>query len=264
MLEQALDLAQEAHIRLLIPWIAAALGAAYALAGQTADALPLLEQAVAQAVAMRFMRDQALLGDLAGRGVSAGRPPGRGVYPGAAGPGVLPGPPGTGSRSLRPAAPWRDCSAAQSRRRLSRPKRTTSRRSPWPRNWACVPLQAHCHRGLGTLYSQDGTAGAGTCRASHGHRAVPRHGDDLLAAPDRGGAGADRGKTSVSQVTIHSPRAARSPGLSCDSKSGASTWVHASPWRLRAPASGSRIQPLTDTQQRQRSARPSSRRARRV
>jgi hypothetical protein len=33
---------------------------AYALAGRTIDALPLLEQAVEQAVAMRYMLDHAL------------------------------------------------------------------------------------------------------------------------------------------------------------------------------------------------------------
>jgi tetratricopeptide (TPR) repeat protein len=61
ILERALDLAHGAHIRLLaVPWVAAPLGAAYALAGRTADALPLLEQVVAQAVTMRFMRDHAL------------------------------------------------------------------------------------------------------------------------------------------------------------------------------------------------------------
>jgi tetratricopeptide (TPR) repeat protein len=36
------------------------LGAAYTLAGRTAEALPLLEQAIAQAVAMRYMVDYAL------------------------------------------------------------------------------------------------------------------------------------------------------------------------------------------------------------
>ena len=60
VLERALDLAQGAHIRLLVPLVAAPLGAAYALAGRTAEALPLLEQAVEQAVAMRFMFDHAL------------------------------------------------------------------------------------------------------------------------------------------------------------------------------------------------------------
>jgi tetratricopeptide (TPR) repeat protein len=60
MLERAFDLAQGAHLQLLFPQVAASLGAAYALAGRTAEALPLLEQAVAQAVAMPFMFDYAL------------------------------------------------------------------------------------------------------------------------------------------------------------------------------------------------------------
>jgi len=60
VLERALDLAQGAHLRLLVPWIAAPLGAAYVLAGRTAEALPLLEQAIEQALAMHFMVDHAL------------------------------------------------------------------------------------------------------------------------------------------------------------------------------------------------------------
>jgi tetratricopeptide (TPR) repeat protein len=59
-LERALDLAQGAHLRLTIPWVAAPLGAAYTLAGRTADALPLLEQAIEQAMARRFMLYHAL------------------------------------------------------------------------------------------------------------------------------------------------------------------------------------------------------------
>ena len=60
VLERALDLAQGAHIRLLVPRVAALMGAAYTLAGRATDALPLLEQAVEQAVAMRYMLDHAL------------------------------------------------------------------------------------------------------------------------------------------------------------------------------------------------------------
>ena len=33
---------------------------------------------------------------------------------------------------------------------------TTGRPSPWPRNSACARSQAHCHRGLGTLYAATG------------------------------------------------------------------------------------------------------------
>jgi tetratricopeptide (TPR) repeat protein len=46
MLERAFALVQQAPLRLLIPRTAAPLGTAYALAGRTAEALPLLEQAV--------------------------------------------------------------------------------------------------------------------------------------------------------------------------------------------------------------------------
>jgi tetratricopeptide (TPR) repeat protein len=60
VLERALDLVQEAHIGLGVPWVAAPLGAAYALAGRTAEALPLLEQAVEQGIAIRLMLDHAL------------------------------------------------------------------------------------------------------------------------------------------------------------------------------------------------------------
>jgi class 3 adenylate cyclase/tetratricopeptide (TPR) repeat protein len=54
-LERALNLAQDAYIRLGISWVAAPLGAAYTLAGRTSDALPLLEQMVEQAMAIRFL-----------------------------------------------------------------------------------------------------------------------------------------------------------------------------------------------------------------
>ena len=59
-LERALALAQEAHLRLWGLIVAAALGAAYTLAGRTTEALPLLEQTVAQTVAIRYMWDHAL------------------------------------------------------------------------------------------------------------------------------------------------------------------------------------------------------------
>jgi DNA-binding NtrC family response regulator/tetratricopeptide (TPR) repeat protein len=60
VLEHCLDLTQVAHIRLSVPPNASLLAAAYALAGRTTEALPLLEQAVEQAVAMGFMPDHAL------------------------------------------------------------------------------------------------------------------------------------------------------------------------------------------------------------
>jgi tetratricopeptide (TPR) repeat protein len=60
VLERGLEIAQGAYLRLLVPFVTAPLGAAYALAGRTSEALPLLEQAVEQAVAMRYMWDHAL------------------------------------------------------------------------------------------------------------------------------------------------------------------------------------------------------------
>jgi hypothetical protein len=60
VLERALALVQGADLRLLVPMVAAPLGAAYGLAGRTADAVPLLEQAVAQAVARQYLWDHAL------------------------------------------------------------------------------------------------------------------------------------------------------------------------------------------------------------
>jgi tetratricopeptide (TPR) repeat protein len=62
VLERALDLAQGAHIRLIILHTAASLGAAYTLAGRIAEALPLLEQSIEQATTMRLMIVHALRG----------------------------------------------------------------------------------------------------------------------------------------------------------------------------------------------------------
>jgi hypothetical protein len=53
------------------------------------------------------------------------------------------------------------------------------------------PLVAHCHQALGTLYRKVGPAGTGPRGTGDGPGAVPRHGDDLLAAPGGGGAGTD-------------------------------------------------------------------------
>jgi tetratricopeptide (TPR) repeat protein len=60
MFERALDMAQGASLRLLVPWVTAFLGAAYTLAGRAADILPLLEQAVEQSMAMGLMLHHAL------------------------------------------------------------------------------------------------------------------------------------------------------------------------------------------------------------
>jgi tetratricopeptide (TPR) repeat protein len=59
-LERCLEVCQLWYIRLVSPFAASGLGAAYALAGRLAEALPLLEQAVEQAAAMRFTVMQSL------------------------------------------------------------------------------------------------------------------------------------------------------------------------------------------------------------
>jgi tetratricopeptide (TPR) repeat protein len=59
MLERAWHFCQVGHITLFSPIIAANLGSAYALCGRVAAALPLLEQAVAQAASMGHMGNQA-------------------------------------------------------------------------------------------------------------------------------------------------------------------------------------------------------------
>src|SRR5215471_1163925 len=60
VLERACTLVQGADLRLLLPMVTAPLGAAYARAGRSADAVPLLEEAVTQAGARQYLWDQAL------------------------------------------------------------------------------------------------------------------------------------------------------------------------------------------------------------
>jgi tetratricopeptide (TPR) repeat protein len=67
-LERAIGLCQDADLPLFFPWIAAALGAAYALAGRGVDAVPLLTQALEQVTAMGTVIHQALCGLSLGEG----------------------------------------------------------------------------------------------------------------------------------------------------------------------------------------------------
>jgi predicted ATPase len=60
LLERAVGICQDAGLPLFFPWIAAALGAAYALARRVADAVPLLTQALEQATATETVVHQAL------------------------------------------------------------------------------------------------------------------------------------------------------------------------------------------------------------
>jgi tetratricopeptide (TPR) repeat protein len=59
LLERAIDICQDTGLPFLFPRMAAPLGAAYTLAGDIADAVPLLTQALEQTIAMERVIDEA-------------------------------------------------------------------------------------------------------------------------------------------------------------------------------------------------------------
>jgi tetratricopeptide (TPR) repeat protein len=153
VLERGLDLAQGAHLRLWIILVAAPLGAAYALAGRTAEALPLLEQAVTQAVAIRFMFDHALrvvwLGEAylrAGRLDEAFTQAQRALEFSQAH--QERGHEAYALRLLGEIAARRESQEAKQAETYYLQALTLAK------TLGMRPLQAHCHLGLGTLYSQ--------------------------------------------------------------------------------------------------------------
>ena len=192
VLERAMGLCQDWHIPLFLPRLAAALGLAYALEGRVAAGLALVEHGVEQEVA----RDD------------------RGIW-----------------RPWSPASARRICWRAAWRRRANAPRRRSispaSTSNAATQAWALWllgestarqaspevepaaghyrqalalaeelgmrPLQAHCHRGLGTLYATTGQreqARTALSTAIEMYRAMD---DDLLAPRDRGGTGAGGG-----------------------------------------------------------------------
>jgi class 3 adenylate cyclase/DNA-binding winged helix-turn-helix (wHTH) protein/tetratricopeptide (TPR) repeat protein len=157
VLEGALALVQGAYLRLLVPLVAAPLGAAYALAGRTAEALPLLEQAVAQAVAMHYMWDHALrtvwLSEaylLAGRLNEAGTQAQRALEFSRA----------HQEQGHTAYAMWLLGEVAAQRMPPEMEKAEAYYRQALAlaEELGMRPLQAHCHRGLGTLYGRVGQA----------------------------------------------------------------------------------------------------------
>ena len=155
LLERAVSLCQEADLPSYFPWMAAALGAAYTLAERVADAVSLLTQAMEQAVASEAGRYQALchlsLGEthlvdcrleeahtLAERALALARAHqerGHEAYALRL----------LGDIAARHEPPERDQTKAYYRQALTLAEEL-----------GMQPLQAHCHRGLGTLYAATG------------------------------------------------------------------------------------------------------------
>jgi tetratricopeptide (TPR) repeat protein len=155
LLERALGLCQDTDLPLYFPWIAAALGAAYALAGRVANAMPLLAQALEQATATATVLHQALcrlsLGEahlladrleaayaLAEQALALARAHqehGSQAYALRL----------LGEIAAHRESPETEPAEAHYRQALALAEELGMR-----------PLQAHCHRGLGTLYAAIG------------------------------------------------------------------------------------------------------------
>jgi tetratricopeptide (TPR) repeat protein len=154
-LEQAVSICQDADLPAFFPWLAAALGETYTLAGCVADAVPLLTQALEQTTARESIDLQALcLLPLGEAHVLAGR--------------------------LEEAHALAEHTLALTRTHQERGNEAyalrlfgeiAARREPPEHGQAEThyrqalalteelgmrPLQAHCHRGLGTLYAKIG------------------------------------------------------------------------------------------------------------
>jgi tetratricopeptide (TPR) repeat protein len=153
MLERGLSLCDVANIPLWFPRFAAALGSAYALSGNNAKALPLLEQAVEQAASMKIMAWYSLLVVwlseaylLAGRMNEAIESAERAFN--LSRDNKARGPQAWAHRLLGDIAMHRD------------PPEIEEAETSYQQALAIAdelgmrPLQAHCHRGLGTLYNK--------------------------------------------------------------------------------------------------------------
>ena len=154
-LERGLSVYQVWPTPLMFPGLASALGLAYALSGRSAEALPLLEQAVEQAAAMRIVYNQPLwlaalsegyllagrleeASDLAGRALDLARAhKERGNQAHAL-------------RLLGAIAAHADPSQIESAQDYYRQAMALAE------ELGMRPLQAHCHFGLGRLYAKLG------------------------------------------------------------------------------------------------------------
>ena len=187
-LERAVSLCQDADLPGYFPWIAAALGAAYTLGGRIADAVLLLTQALEQRTATEMIGLQTLcrfsLGEaqlLAGRLEEAHALAERALA--LAREHQERGHEAYALRLLGEIAARRDPP------QVERAEAYYRQALAWPKSLACVRS-----RPIATVASvrsmPSWPAGAGPRRTVDRHRAVPRNGDDLLAAPGGGRAGA--------------------------------------------------------------------------
>ena len=156
-LERSLALCQEANFLYLFCWGASALGAAYTLAGRVAEALPLLEQAVQQATTIGVQSWQSLrVASLSEATLLAGR---------------LEEALSLAQQALELARTHKERgNEAWILRLLGEiaarcdPPEVEQAEAHYHEALALAnalgmrPLQAHCHRGLGTLYGRVGQA----------------------------------------------------------------------------------------------------------
>jgi tetratricopeptide (TPR) repeat protein len=151
ILEQAHDLVKEAHIWLAAPRVAASLGAAYTLARRTTDALLLLEQAVEQAAAISLMQEQARrMVWLSEAYLLAGRLHEAYIQAQDA----LELARAHQERGNEAYALWLlgDIAAQRQPPDAEQAEASYSQALALAEELGMRPLQAHCHRGLGTLY----------------------------------------------------------------------------------------------------------------
>jgi tetratricopeptide (TPR) repeat protein len=174
LLERGFGFYQDWQIPLLFPLVASALGAAYALSGRVAEALPLLEQAVAHAASMKVMDFQsyrlACLGEahlLSGRTDEA-----MALAVHALGLSGAHKERGWEAYALRLLG---DIAAQREPPEVEHAEEHYRQALVLAEELGMRPLVAHCHFGLGTLYtkiSRRDQAGAELCTAIELFRAM--------------------------------------------------------------------------------------------
>ena len=156
LLERALGICQDADIAALDSPDGGGLGGGVHLGGRVTDAVPLLTQAMDQTTAMDMIGLQALCGLTLGEAhLLAGRLEEAHALAEQALAHARHAP-GTWSPGVCPAAPRRDRRACALPRRPTRPTAHYRQALALADELGMRPLQAHCHRSLGTLYAANG------------------------------------------------------------------------------------------------------------